>query len=79
VVIVNICEMRLRPQAIKAELCSSLKMEINKDEITSNIVMKVSYNHLRLAGLLVAGVGCCYSVQQLLMFTINEMLPVITW
>jgi len=46
----NICEMRLRPQAIKAKLCCTLKVEMNEDEITSNIVMKVSFNHLRLAG-----------------------------
>jgi len=61
-VIVKIYEMQLRPQAIKAKLRCSQKVEMNEDEITSNIVMKVSYNHLELAGLLVAGVGCCYSV-----------------
>jgi len=75
----KICEMRLRPQAIKAKLCCSLKMEIIEDEITSNIVMKVSFNHLRLAGLLVAGVGCCYSVLHLLMLTLYEMLSLTMW
>jgi len=67
-VIVKIYEMQLRPQAIKAELRCSQKVEINEDEITSNIVMKVSYNHLGLAGLLVAGVGCCYSYLEILTF-----------
>lgn len=58
----KIYEMQLRPLAIKAELRCSQKVEMNEEEITSNIVMKVSYNHLGLAGLLVVGVGCCYSV-----------------
>jgi len=61
----KISEMQLRPQAIKAEICCSLEMEKIEDEITSRVVMKVSFNHHRLAGLLVAGVGCCYSVLHL--------------
>jgi len=46
----KICEMRLRPQAIKAKLCCTQKVEMNENEITSNIVMKVSFNHLMLVG-----------------------------
>lgn len=49
-------EMQLRPQAMKVREY----MEINENEKTSYLVMKVSFTHLRLAGLLVAGVGCCF-------------------
>lgn len=74
-VIVKKNEMQLRPQAIKAEYRCSQCVEMNEDEITSSIVMKVSYNHLGLAGLLVAGVGCCYSVLYLQILTLYEIMP----
>jgi len=70
----KINEMQLRSQAIKYKLCCSLYIEIKEDEKTSNLVMKVSFNHLRLAGLLVAGVGCCYSVLHLIILTLNDFM-----